>query len=114
MFYTLFIFDGDLFKAYDTVSHALGIERLVKKGLRRITIAALFREIRKLRFVVRAGDIQTAEITRTRSLCQGGPDAPQLFNLIFDFDLCEFNKECEDNSWGCEHQRLCVGRTLLC
>ena len=58
-------------------------------------MAALLREIRKTRSIVQAGDVVSEEISRTKSLCQGGPDAPKLFNLIFDRDLEGFDKECQ-------------------
>ncbi|CAK0878369.1 unnamed protein product, partial [Prorocentrum cordatum] len=96
----LIIFDGDLFKAYDTVNHLLGAQRLVRKGFQNITVAAIFREARKLKSKVCAGDVCSKDVGRTQSLCQGGPDAPKVFNLIFDVDLAEFQAECAENKWG--------------
>ena len=97
---SLFVFDGDLFKAYDTVNHKLGAERLQRKGLRRCTIAAIFREIRNLQSTIKADDLISNPIRRTRSLLQGGPDAPKIFNLILDEDLETFNATCTRNRWG--------------
>ena len=73
-----------LHKAYNSVNHFIGIKRLRKKGFAKPTIASMFREIRRTRSIVKAGDLETPPISRTRSLCQGGPDAPKLFNLILD------------------------------
>ena len=50
--------------------------------------------------MVRAGHLQSADIRRTRPLCQGGPDAPKVFNLILDDDLIWFHNYCQDRKWG--------------
>ena len=46
------------------------------------------------------GSIETDEIQREKSLCQGGADAPRIFNHIFDVDLVEFAKLCQKKKWG--------------
>ena len=80
----LYILDGDLFKAFDSINHNIAIKRLRKRGLKMITIAAIIREVRRAQSIVRAGGMTTEGIARLRSLTQDGPDAPKFSNAIFD------------------------------
>ena len=56
-----------------------------------------------------AGDIVSDPIRRTRSLCQGGPDAPKVFNLVLDQDLINFNEQCGRKRWGVDIDGQLVG-----
>ena len=96
------VFDGDIYKAYDSVNHTVGIQRLLQKGFKKFTVAAFFREIRRATSTIKAGAVVSSGITRTRSLCQGGLEAPKIFNLILDEDLVWFNKKCQSWKWGVE------------
>ena len=70
------------------------------KGFEKVTVAALFREVRRMKCVVRAAGIESDPITRTRSLCQGGPDAPEDFNLALDDLLVEYEAYAKSQKLG--------------
>ena len=100
----LYVLEGDIFKAYDCINHMVGVNRLLRKGFRKVSIAAIFREIRRAKSVVKPGDITTRSLTRTRSLCQGGPDAPKIFNFIIDEDVNWFHSMCQTRKWGIDRE----------
>ena len=55
--------------------------------------------------------MQSKEVTRTKSLVQGSPEAPKLFNLIFDEELTKFHAKCMKNNWGVSiggKEKLCI------
>ena len=77
--------DGDIKKAYDFVSHKAFVEAAVEKGLDEVLILAWLREWRNMKSIFRLDKETTSEeIPRTRSLPQGDPAAPMIFNLILD------------------------------
>lgn len=92
--------DGDLARAYDNTGHAMAIERLRGKGFSKVTVGAIFREVRRAKSSIRAGELRTTPVSRTRSLCQGGPDAPKLFNLNLDADIVWFQNEFQRRKRG--------------
>ena len=42
----------------------------------------------------------SAEIKRTKSLCQGSSDTPKILNHVFDEDVLDFVKCCRRKKWG--------------
>ena len=86
----VFIFDGDIWKAYDTVEHAVWAEARLAKGVPRIIVAAYIREVR------RAGSRHilpkmkpTKQVRRQRSMYQGDPEAPNQFNIVIDHSVLD-------------------------
>ena len=69
----LFILDGDVRKAYDSLEYWLAIKGLRAKGVPKILVAAMLREIMYVEstFVVNK-EATSAPVVRTRSLMQGG------------------------------------------
>jgi hypothetical protein len=76
---------------------------LQSKGAEECMIAAWLREVRKAQSVI-AIDKNTflKPICRTRSLLQGDPAAPALFDAILAAPAFEFEKICEANNGGIE------------
>ena len=48
-------------------------------------------------------------VTRTRSLCQCGPEVPKIFNLILDDDFAWFNDLCQRERCGVELDDMFLG-----
>ena len=77
--------DGDTKKAYDFTSHKAFAEAARSRGMDEVLILAWLREWRRMTGVFRLDTETTSDkVTRTRSLPQGDPAAPMLFNLILD------------------------------
>lgn len=97
----LFVFDGDLHKAYDRVKHSDWIRCHQKRGIPQIIIAAWIREVRrgKARFKL-PGLHPASQVSRERSMIQGDPDAPKNFNLFLDDAIWEFVNRCQREEWG--------------
>ena len=49
-------------------------------------------------------DLETKSIPRTRSLLQGDPAAPSIFNITIDDPLEEFHREAQRRNWGIKLQ----------
>ena len=97
----VFILDGDLHKAYDHTRHLCLIEGLRQKNVPRVLIAAWVRELRRCRSVFTIdGDTYTDPVSRTRSLLQGDPAAPALFNATLDVPATAFQKKARQEGWG--------------
>jgi hypothetical protein len=92
--------DGDLPKAYDNVLHPLVASRLSKRGVPKFVTSAVIRETRRQKVKIVMGKVESEEVRRTKSLCQGSSDAPKIFNHCFDEDLLEFVKICGRRKWG--------------
>lgn len=97
----IFGLDGDVYKAYDSTSHSLVITGLREKGVHDVLIAAWIREIRKSASKIRLGSETTSEgVFRTRSLFQGDPAAPTIFNCALDVVAGKFHSVCQSRQWG--------------
>jgi len=97
----VFILDGDLLKAYDYTRHTSVIEGLRAKGVEDILTAAWIREICRARSVFKLGeDVSSTPVARTRSLIQGDPSAPAVFNATLDVPASEFCAVAAEKGWG--------------
>ena len=97
----LFVLDGDLHKAYDFTRHTSCIRGLQRQGVPNLLIAGWMREVRREStvFVLDASS-RSEPIRRTRSLRQGDPAAPDIFNAALDCVADEFCKWCRTNGYG--------------
>lgn len=109
----LFIVDGDIEKAYDKTDHNGLIKSLTLKGVPRPAIAAWVREIRAQKSIfVLDRSVRSEPVSRTRSLVQGDPSAPALFNIVLDVSVCEsFMANARAEGWGID---LGDGKDPLC
>ncbi len=97
----VYIYDGDIYKAYDHTRYSTVIKGCLKKKVPKILIAAWLRELVKVKTSVRLDSQTTTEpIRRTRSLVQGDPAAPALFNTALDLPAREFGEIAKDKGWG--------------
>ena len=97
----LFVFDGDIHKAYDHTMHSRVLEALIARGVPRPIAAAWIREIRRQSSVfVLNSSTRSRPIQRTRSLVQGDPSAPTLFNTTLDDCLRVFVTTAFLMEWG--------------
>ena len=93
--------DGDTKKAYDFVSHKAFVEAAAEKGFDEVLILAWLREWRSMKSIFRLDkEAASEEIPRTRSLPQGDPAAPMIFNLILDTLASRFAKIAEKEKLG--------------
>ena len=109
----MFVLDGDIHKAYDYTKHRQVIRGLQqKKTVPNILIAAWLREIRRVSstFVLDSSS-RSDPIKRTRSLCQGDPAAPTIFNCALDDIAAEFCQSADTHNWGIKLQ--CGARLSL-
>ncbi len=91
----------DIKKAYDFTSHKAFAEAARSKGMDEVLILAWLREWTRMRSVFRLDTETTSgEVKRTRSLPQGDPAAPMLFNLILDTLATRFVALAVLNKWG--------------
>jgi hypothetical protein len=72
----------------------------MRKGVETIVIAAWVREIRRMSSISELGKTRSRRITRERSLIQGDPAAPYLFNMALDFVIRDFVFICKERGWG--------------
>ena len=97
----LFILDGDLRKAYDYTRHAKLAAALEQKGAPSILTAAWLREFRRCASIfVLDQEVQSRKVLRTRSLPQGDPAAPELFNVTLDVPAAKFCELSIRQGWG--------------
>ncbi len=95
------IMDGDITKADDFTSHKAFAEADKSKGMDEVLFLAWLREWRRMGSVFRLDTETTSgEVKRTRSLPQGDPAAPMLFNLILDTLATRFVALAVKNKWG--------------
>ena len=93
--------DGDIRKAYDYVSHKAFAEAARENGISEILILAWLREWRSMKSIFRLdADTKSEEIERSRSLPQGDPAAPCLFNITLDKLASNFILLCRRRRWG--------------
>ena len=77
------------------------IEALLWKGVRKIVVAAIIREIRRSKVSVIVDQVtKTDPISRTRSVPQGDPGMPTYFNATLDKPAAVFLEICQDREWG--------------
>ena len=80
--FPLFVIDADVFKAYDCTEFKEIIRGADDAGIPRILTAAWIRELSNMSSrVILSSNSQSDYIKRFRSLLQGDPSAPSLFNL---------------------------------
>ena len=97
----IFILDGDITKAYDYTQHARMLDALMAKGLPDVLGAAIARETARARCKLRLGNLESQRlIGRSRSLWQGDPLAPKLFNSTLDVLVQEFEARARKRRWG--------------
>ena len=93
----IFGLDGDVYKAYDSTAHALVISSLREKGVHDLLIAAWIREIRRSSSAIKLdAETTSAGVRRTRSLFQGDPAAPTIFNCCLDSVASRVYLLCQD------------------
>ena len=78
---SVFMFDGDLHKAYDRVKHSHWIRCHAKRGIPRVVTAAWIREVRRGRALFKLPGLSPTDgVFRERSMVQGDQEAPKNFN----------------------------------
>ena len=93
--------DGDLLKAYDYTRHSAVLAGLDAKGVPKILSAAWLRELGRCGSVFSLSeDIVSKPIRRIRSLLQGDPAAPFLFNVALDIPAAKFCRLADSRGWG--------------
>ena len=92
--------DTAIFKAYDETSHVTFINAAVEKGVNKLLIAAWVREFRSMASSIKLGKLSTRYVSRERSLIQGDPAAPYLFNASLDSAIVAFTLKCDEQGWG--------------
>ena len=81
----VFVLDGDLHRAYDMIEHDKITRALQARAIPDIVVAAFVREVRRKTNVFKMGGGMTEEpVRRTRSLIQGMPSSPKIFNATLD------------------------------
>ena len=97
----LFVLDGGLHKAYDNTRHLNVAMALEKKGVPSILTAAWLREFRRcFSIFVLDREVRSHKVQRTRSLLQGDPAAPKIFNATLDVPVSTFCRMAEQKGWG--------------
>ena len=97
----LCVMDGDINKAYAFVPHKAFAEAARKKGIDEILVLARLREWRSMKSIFRLdAETTSEEIERTRSLPQGDPAAPMLFNIVLDTLAIRFENLARSRKWG--------------
>ena len=101
----VYVMDGDIKKAYDYVSHSAFAVAARQRGMHEVLIHAWLREWRRTTSIFRLDSETTSGgVMRTRSLPQGDPSAPMIFNAILDTLAKEFLAMATARCWGL---RLC-------
>ena len=97
----LFVFDGDLHKAYDMVKHRHWVAAHAKRGISQVLTAAWIRETRGGHVCVRLPGLPAASaVRRQRSMTQGDPTTPTNFNIFLDDPIEAFVAKCRTHGWG--------------
>ena len=97
----IFVVDGAIHKAYDYTLHQEVIVGLQWKHVPNILIAGWLREIRRVSCTVILDPyIRSEPIRRTRSLYQGDPAAPYIFNCTLDGPASRFCEICHKRKWS--------------
>ena len=99
--FPLVIADVDIWKAYESAEFSELLHAADRVHLPRILTAAWLRELLGMSSVfILSSSSQSEVVRRMRSLVQGDPSAPSLFNLILDGPAFEFEQECRKKGWG--------------
>ena len=100
----LLIFDGDIYKAYDTVNHHSWSRAYGKAGIHPAVTSAFVREVRESEGRVRLPGLQPGRVFRRgRSMFQGDPEAPYGFNIVLDREVVQpFLVYARSQYWGAE------------
>ena len=80
--------------------HQAVIRNCCKKNIENIFVAAGFREIRRMVSIFELGGMKTKTVRRHRSLIQGDPAAPYVFNIVLDVAIKDFVRIYERKSRG--------------
>ena len=96
----IWVLDGDIKKAYDFARHSVILKALLSHRCPRILAAAMIREQRRMKVVLKLADQETEPISRNRALLQGDPSAPTVFNYTIDDLLTVFQAEAQRRQWG--------------
>ena len=97
----VWILDGDIVKAYDSTRHDKIYEALIHRGIPKVLAAGILRESVRPKAVIKIGQLRSEKaLPRSRSLWQGDPVAPKLFNITLDELASRFDKEAQRRKWG--------------
>ena len=97
----LFVLDGDLEKAYDYTVHSAVVAGLEAKSVPSVLSAAWLREVRRFGSVFKIDEhVETKPIRRGRSLLQGDPASPPIFNSTLDLPAAAFCTMAKEQGWG--------------
>ena len=96
----IFIIDGDIQKAYDFTKHSVAIRGLLAAECPQIYVAASAREWRGIGTRIKCGGHLSHRIHKNRSLVQGDPAAPYIFNHALDGPLARLYILAQEHNWG--------------
>eukprot|EP00973_Karenia_brevis_P005186 712462-Karenia_brevis.AAC.1 len=99
----VWIIDGDVHKAYDSLEYVHALNGLVHHHCPKILASALAREWKHQRFLkLKFGSESTHFVNKNKALIQGDPSAPEIFNLALDLPVQKFFMMCQKHKWGFE------------
>ena len=96
----LFCLGGDFWKAYDTITHTRAVGALQRKNIPNPFIASWIRETRRARATPEVNGKRGRQIPRGRTVIQGDPAGPGIFNVVADEPVETFVLECQFAGWG--------------
>jgi len=104
---SLWVLDGDITAAFDNVRHRRLCFSMQKRGTPAVLTRAWMKYIRSMpvRFKLDKSTI-SQPIKRTKSIFQGGSEAPPQFNIVLDDCTCEFLELCSRHGWGFELSKV--------
>ena len=102
------ICDGYIYKAYDETNHIRVCNALIGKQVPQRAVGAWARDILESRSTFRLDqEAQTRLVYRTKSLLQGAPAAPAIFNAALDDAAASFTNHWDKKGIGCQDQSKC-------
>ena len=110
----IFILDGDIDHAYDHTAHGLVLNSLDRRKVPRPVSESWIRCWRTMKsaFCLSPG-CTTRAIRRTRSIPQGDPAGPDLFNVVVDDLAYDFQEMAARRDWGVQLNGLRVSIILF-